>query len=370
MKALGITNYRFSISWPRILPSGTGNVNFKVFAMRGGALGCIFFLGLSLYIETALDLGTDKKAASMCLRSPRLPTACVASHSGSFPASSASQGLEFYSDLVDELLANGIEPYATLYHWDLPQALQDKHDGWYSPVTSDAFAEYADVVFDALGEGRREGKGVGGTGSCLVVVHVYSLPSKSRFSWTGDRVKYWITLNEPWCSALLGYGIGVHAPGIKDIKSGRDPPFLPSFPPPPFPPSPFFRSDALDVSVSEGVGCFSTASDVSLFCLPSRGGRSLASVLLSLLPSHPLLFLHPLLLPSSPSPFPPSSRRLLGGSPPPPRSLQSGQTVPREIPGPAGGEDWHHHQQRLQAGEKRDERLRRGKVQRLDVSHG
>ncbi|TFJ84204.1 hypothetical protein NSK_004195 [Nannochloropsis salina CCMP1776] len=124
MKALGITNYRFSISWPRILPSGTGNVNFK--------------------------------------------------------------GLEFYSDLVDELLANGIEPYATLYHWDLPQALQDKHDGWYSPVTSDAFAEYADVVFDAL----------------------------------GDRVKYWITLNEPWCSALLGYGIGVHAPGIKDIKSG------------------------------------------------------------------------------------------------------------------------------------------------------
>lgn len=352
MKALGITNYRFSISWPRILPSGTGNVNFKVWAMRGGALRRIFLLGPSPYLETALDLGADKKAASMCLRSPRLPTASVASHSGPFPTFSASQGLEFYSDLVDELLANGIEPYATLYHWDLPQALQDKHDGWYSPVTSDAFAEYADVVFDALGEGRREGKGVGGTASCLVVVHVYPLPSKSLFSWTGDRVKYWITLNEPWCSALLGYGIGVHAPGIKDIKSGK--PSLPTFLLPfPFPPSPFFRSGASDVSVIEGVACFSTASDMNLFCLPSRG-RSLASVLLSLLPSHPLLFLHPLLLPSSPSPFPPLSRRLLGGSSPPPRSLQSGQTVPREIPGPAGGEDRHHHQQRLQAGEKRD----------------
>ncbi|KAM3571215.1 hypothetical protein VYU27_006732 [Nannochloropsis oceanica] len=124
MKELGIKHYRFSISWSRIIPDGTGNVNFK--------------------------------------------------------------GLEWYSGLVDELLANGIEPYVTLYHWDLPEKLQERHQGWWSQVTSDAFAEYADIVFNHL----------------------------------GDRVKYWITLNEPWCSALLGYGIGVHAPGIKNIKSG------------------------------------------------------------------------------------------------------------------------------------------------------
>jgi len=63
---------------------------------------------------------------------------------------------------VDELLANGIEPYVTLYHWDLPEKLQERHQGWWSQVTSDAFAEYADIVFNHLGEGGREGGRAGG----------------------------------------------------------------------------------------------------------------------------------------------------------------------------------------------------------------
>ena len=74
------------------------------------------------------------------------------------------EGIKFYSDLVDALLAAGIEPFVTLYHWDLPQTLETRHRGWLSARTADAFAKYADVVFNAL----------------------------------GDRVKHWITLNEPY----------------------------------------------------------------------------------------------------------------------------------------------------------------------------
>lgn len=121
MKDLGIKAYRFSIAWPRILPSGSGKVN--------------------------------------------------------------EAGLEFYSQLVDGLLEVGIEPYATLYHWDLPQALQDK-GGWADRMVVDAFVEYADITTRAL----------------------------------GDRVKNWITLNEPWVSAFVGYRDGHHAPGHKDLN--------------------------------------------------------------------------------------------------------------------------------------------------------
>nr|6Z1H_A Chain A, ANCESTRAL RECONSTRUCTED GLYCOSIDASE [synthetic construct]6Z1H_B Chain B, ANCESTRAL RECONSTRUCTED GLYCOSIDASE [synthetic construct]6Z1M_A Chain A, Ancestral reconstructed glycosidase [synthetic construct]6Z1M_B Chain B, Ancestral reconstructed glycosidase [synthetic construct]6Z1M_C Chain C, Ancestral reconstructed glycosidase [synthetic construct] len=121
MKELGLNAYRFSISWPRILPEGEGKVNQK--------------------------------------------------------------GLDFYNNLIDELLENGIEPFVTLYHWDLPQALQDK-GGWENRETVDAFAEYARVCFE-------------------------------RF---GDRVKYWITFNEPNVFAVLGYLSGVHPPGMKDLK--------------------------------------------------------------------------------------------------------------------------------------------------------
>jgi beta-glucosidase len=116
MLELGIGAYRFSISWPRILPQGRGPVNHA--------------------------------------------------------------GLDFYDRMVDQLLANGIEPYVTLYHWDLPQALEDS-GGWPARDTVDAFAEYVEVVAARL----------------------------------GDRVSNWITQNEPWVVSWLGYGLGVHAPG-------------------------------------------------------------------------------------------------------------------------------------------------------------
>jgi len=120
MKELGHNAYRFSVSWSRVLPEGTGKVNEK--------------------------------------------------------------GLQFYSDLVDELLAAGIEPFLTLYHWDLPQVLQDK-GGWQNPDSIAWFEEYAKVLFDKL----------------------------------GDRVTYWTTLNEPWCVAFLGNYIGEHPPGMRDL---------------------------------------------------------------------------------------------------------------------------------------------------------
>ncbi|TNC17612.1 beta-glucosidase [Georgenia sp. 311] len=123
MKELGLQTYRFSISWPRITPH-----------------------------VTAESLGPVNEA-----------------------------GIAFYSRLVDELLAAGITPAATLYHWDLPQALEDA-GGWPARATAERFAEYAGVVAARL----------------------------------GDRLGTFITLNEPWCSAYLGYGSGVHAPGRTD----------------------------------------------------------------------------------------------------------------------------------------------------------
>jgi beta-glucosidase len=122
MKRLGLHAYRFSIAWPRIVPAGRGAIN---------------------------------------------------------PA-----GLDFYSRLVDGLLESGIEPYATLYHWDLPQPLQDE-GGWANRATAEAFAEYADAVSRKL----------------------------------GDRVRQWITHNEPWCASMLGYQTGRHAPGLTDWPS-------------------------------------------------------------------------------------------------------------------------------------------------------
>jgi beta-glucosidase len=120
MKDLGIQAYRFSIAWPRVLPSGRGALNEK--------------------------------------------------------------GLDFYSRLTDALLEAGITPYATLYHWDLPQALEDE-GGWAARGAAEAFVEYADVVSRRL----------------------------------GDRIKRWITHNEPWCASLLSYQKGIHAPGLKDF---------------------------------------------------------------------------------------------------------------------------------------------------------
>jgi beta-glucosidase len=94
------------------------------------------------------------------------------------------QGLDFYSRLVDELLGAGVLPWLTLYHWDLPQALQDA-GGWTNRDIAERFRDYAAVVHEAL----------------------------------GDRVNHWTTFNEPFCSAYLGYASGEHAPGLQEPRS-------------------------------------------------------------------------------------------------------------------------------------------------------
>ncbi|KRE82122.1 GH1 family beta-glucosidase [Arthrobacter sp. Soil763] len=91
------------------------------------------------------------------------------------------EGIAFYSRLVDQLLAAGITPWVTLYHWDLPQALEER-GGWAARETAERFADYAALMHEAL----------------------------------GDRVRFWTTLNEPWVSAFLGYAAGIHAPGRRD----------------------------------------------------------------------------------------------------------------------------------------------------------
>lgn len=96
-----------------------------------------------------------------------------------------ARGLDFYERLVDELLAQGIAPWLTLYHWDLPQALEDR-GGWANRETAERFVDYALAVHERL----------------------------------GDRVATWTTLNEPWCSSFLGYTAGVHAPGHTDPSAG------------------------------------------------------------------------------------------------------------------------------------------------------
>ncbi|MFD7920873.1 GH1 family beta-glucosidase [Streptomyces sp. NPDC059740] len=122
MRTLGVDAYRFSIAWPRVVPGGDGAVN--------------------------------------------------------------KAGLDFYDRLVDGLLEAGVTPFATLYHWDLPQALQDR-GGWPSRETAEHFAAYASVVAERL----------------------------------GDRVKQWGTLNEPLCSAWIGHLEGKMAPGLTDLTA-------------------------------------------------------------------------------------------------------------------------------------------------------
>ncbi len=122
MAELGLKAYRFSVAWTRVLPTGNGVAN--------------------------------------------------------------KPGLDFYDRLVDELLKHKIEPYICLFHWDLPQALQDK-GGWPERQTANAFADYASVVTKRL----------------------------------SDRVKVWMTHNEPWVAAMAGYFSGEHAPGIKDVNA-------------------------------------------------------------------------------------------------------------------------------------------------------
>lgn len=122
MRDLGLQAYRFSVAWPRILPEGIGEVN--------------------------------------------------------------AAGVSFYDRLVDELLKAGIKPFVTLYHWDLPQALQDR-GGWLNPASVQWFAEYADVISGQL----------------------------------GDRVHGWITHNEPWIVAFVGHFYAGHPPGLADLTA-------------------------------------------------------------------------------------------------------------------------------------------------------
>lgn len=96
-----------------------------------------------------------------------------------------NEGIRFYNQLIDELLTNGIEPWVTLYHWDLPLELHTRFNGWLNPVTADFFSEYADICFKNF----------------------------------GDRVKHWITINEAWVIAIHGYGSGDFAPGIKSLTA-------------------------------------------------------------------------------------------------------------------------------------------------------
>ena len=119
MADLGVGWYRFSLAWPRLQPDGRGALN--------------------------------------------------------------EQGVDFYARLVEALLAKDITPWVTLYHWDLPQVLEDA-GGWPERDTAERFAEYAAAVYDRL----------------------------------SDRVSAWTTLNEPWCSSILGYSMGAHAPGVTD----------------------------------------------------------------------------------------------------------------------------------------------------------
>ena len=139
-----------------------------------GAVACDHFHRWPQDLDIARDLGLNAYRFSIAW--PR-----IFSGPGAKPN---QKGLDFYARMVDGMLERGLAPWATLYHWDLPQWLQEQ-GGWAARGTVHAFAEYADVVSAAL----------------------------------GDRVKHWITHNEPWCTAIHGHFEGVHAPGIKDFKT-------------------------------------------------------------------------------------------------------------------------------------------------------
>lgn len=142
----------------------------KVYKQQNGEIACDHFHRYPEDVQLIADLGVQSYRFSFAW--PRL-----------FPEEGKfnPEGLEFYKRLLDELEAKGITPAATIYHWDLPTWLQDK-GGWTNRETVDHFVTYAKVLFEAF----------------------------------GSRIKAWITHNEPWCAAFLGYAIGVHAPGHTD----------------------------------------------------------------------------------------------------------------------------------------------------------
>ena len=146
----------------------------KVFAGHTGDVACDHYHRYRDDVALMADLGLASYRFSVAW--PRIQP------DGTGPVN--LRGLDFYDRLTDELIGHGIEPVVTLYHWDLPQTLQSR-GGWTVRETAEAFAEYAQIVHARL----------------------------------GDRVRTWITLNEPWCSAYLGYASGRHAPGITEPAS-------------------------------------------------------------------------------------------------------------------------------------------------------
>ena len=141
---------------------------------RNGALACDHYHRWERDLDIARDMGMNSYRFSVAW--PRIVSA-----KGAAPN---AKGLDFYSRLVDGMLERGLEPWLTLYHWDLPQYLQDE-GGWNNRATVDRFVEYTDAVTRRL----------------------------------GDRVKHWITHNEPWCVAIHGHYDGVHAPGMTDFPT-------------------------------------------------------------------------------------------------------------------------------------------------------
>jgi beta-glucosidase len=143
----------------------------KVFAGHTGDVACDHYHRYADDVAMMADLGLASYRFSVAW--PRIQP------DGTGPVN--HRGLDFYDRLVDELIGKGIDPVVTLYHWDLPQTFEDR-GGWTVRDPAEAFADYALAVYGRL----------------------------------GDRVKTWTTLNEPWCSAYLGYGNGIHAPGRQD----------------------------------------------------------------------------------------------------------------------------------------------------------
>jgi beta-glucosidase len=139
-----------------------------------GAVACDHYHRWPGDLDLARELGTNAYRFSIAW--PRIFAA-----RGAAPN---EEGVAFYSRLVDGMLERGLQPWATLYHWDLPQYLQDE-GGWASRATVDAYLAFADLVTSRL----------------------------------GDRVKHWITHNEPWCTAMHGNFDGVHAPGLTDFRT-------------------------------------------------------------------------------------------------------------------------------------------------------
>lgn len=141
-----------------------------------GAVACDHFHKFREDVQLIKQLGTKYYRFSIAW--PR-----IQQWNASMECSTNKAGIQFYNELIDELLENGITPVATLYHWDLPVAIEDKYGGWRGDgVIADLFSAYAKVCFQEF----------------------------------GDRVKWWITLNEPWCSSVLSYECGEHAPGIAE----------------------------------------------------------------------------------------------------------------------------------------------------------